>query len=320
MRICSNGENIRRNRTIHGNAIPHSPDGILQIQSNGLLKQKNVLTKLHCQGILPTKTKPMTEQEITYHNLIKQVKHMTESACWCDHSDEPMKDITQLDNLVCLKNQFYILAQFPNFRLTYVSKGIKDILDIDNSHLSMKALFACIHPEDAPIVMLATKKMTELIQEHYAKIIPYESVFTMDYRLRRSDGTYMRFLNQNSLICKKDCCHKFLSLSVYTDISHIKTSRKIEFDYTERDQHLGIEFPDEELRNFSNCFTHREREILSLLAIGKNSCEIGEKLNISRHTVDTHRRKMLSKCHLCNTAELVAYSLENNMVPHPQYQ
>jgi DNA-binding CsgD family transcriptional regulator len=276
--------------------------------------KKMLLTKPNCQGILPTKTTPMTEQEITYHNLIKQVKHMTDNACWCNHSEESITDIPQLDNLVCLKNQFYILTQFPNFRLTYTSKGITDILGLNQAHLTMKGLFGLIHPEDAPIVMLATKKMTELIQVHYDKIIPYESVFTMDYRLKRTDGTYMRFLNQNCLICKKDCCHKFLSLSVFTDISHIKTSRKIEFDYTEKDQNLGIEFPDEELKNFSNCFTHREREILCLLAVGKNSLEIGEKLNISRHTVDTHRRKMLAKCHLCNTAELVAYSLENNMV------
>lgn len=52
--------------------------------------------------------------------------------------------------------------------------------------------------------------------------------------------------------------------------------------------------------------TQREKEIVQLLLDGNSSSEIGEKLNISRHTVDTHRRKILKKLNLKNSVKLVA--------------
>jgi DNA-binding CsgD family transcriptional regulator len=51
--------------------------------------------------------------------------------------------------------------------------------------------------------------------------------------------------------------------------------------------------------------TPRETEIVYLLLDGKTSNEMAEKLNISRHTVDTHRRKILKKTGLRNTHELM---------------
>jgi DNA-binding CsgD family transcriptional regulator len=52
--------------------------------------------------------------------------------------------------------------------------------------------------------------------------------------------------------------------------------------------------------------TQREKEIVRLLLNGSSSIAIAEKLNISRHTVDTHRRKILKKTGLRNTHELMA--------------
>jgi DNA-binding NarL/FixJ family response regulator len=41
--------------------------------------------------------------------------------------------------------------------------------------------------------------------------------------------------------------------------------------------------------------THREQEILTLVACGLSSKEIADKLFISIHTVLTHRKKILKK-------------------------
>lgn len=47
--------------------------------------------------------------------------------------------------------------------------------------------------------------------------------------------------------------------------------------------------------DIKNSITEREKEILSLLAIGLSSKEISEKLFISPHTVEYHRRQLLKK-------------------------
>ncbi|MBT8263859.1 MAG: response regulator transcription factor [Eudoraea sp.] len=58
----------------------------------------------------------------------------------------------------------------------------------------------------------------------------------------------------------------------------------------------------------------RELEIIRLLAEGKNSKAIGEQLFISRHTVDTYRRKILQKTNCKNSAELITFASKNNIV------
>lgn len=52
--------------------------------------------------------------------------------------------------------------------------------------------------------------------------------------------------------------------------------------------------------------TTREKEILQLLSEGKNSHEIAEALFISPHTVQTHRKNLLSKFDVNNTTTLIS--------------
>ncbi len=56
--------------------------------------------------------------------------------------------------------------------------------------------------------------------------------------------------------------------------------------------------------------THREREVLSLIAADAADKEIAEQLSLSLHTVKTHVRSILSKLHAVNrrhAAKLAAY-------------
>ena len=51
--------------------------------------------------------------------------------------------------------------------------------------------------------------------------------------------------------------------------------------------------------------TRREKEVLGLIAAGLTNHQIGEKLFISTTTVDTHRKNLLSKFDVRNTATLI---------------
>lgn len=56
--------------------------------------------------------------------------------------------------------------------------------------------------------------------------------------------------------------------------------------------------------------THREKEILKLLAEGKTSREIAELLFISLRTVQNHRANLMRKLNIRRTADLVKYALQ----------
>lgn len=60
--------------------------------------------------------------------------------------------------------------------------------------------------------------------------------------------------------------------------------------------------------------THREREVVQLIAEGKINKEIGEALKISVKTVETHRAAAMHKLKLRTTAELVRYAVRNNII------
>ncbi len=58
----------------------------------------------------------------------------------------------------------------------------------------------------------------------------------------------------------------------------------------------------------------REYKVISLIAKGLSSKEIGEILHISHHTVDTYRRNILEKTECKNAAELIMYAAKNNLI------
>lgn len=60
--------------------------------------------------------------------------------------------------------------------------------------------------------------------------------------------------------------------------------------------------------------TTREKEVLALIAEGMTNNEIAEKLFISPLTVDSHRKNLLAKFGVKNTAAMVKYGIEAGFI------
>jgi two-component system response regulator NreC len=60
--------------------------------------------------------------------------------------------------------------------------------------------------------------------------------------------------------------------------------------------------------------TEREKEVLQLLAQGKSNKEVAQVLNLSPHTVDSHRTNFMQKLNLHNTAEIVLYAVRKGII------
>ena len=60
--------------------------------------------------------------------------------------------------------------------------------------------------------------------------------------------------------------------------------------------------------------TSREREILQLLVEGNSNKEIASRLNVSPHTVETHRRNLQDKLNLHSFAELILYAVRKRII------
>ena len=60
--------------------------------------------------------------------------------------------------------------------------------------------------------------------------------------------------------------------------------------------------------------TKREREVLNLISDGLTNNEIAEKLFISPLTVDSHRKNLITKLEVRNTASLIKKAIENKLI------
>ena len=63
-----------------------------------------------------------------------------------------------------------------------------------------------------------------------------------------------------------------------------------------------------------DALTHREREVLKLVAEGKTNKVIADYLNLSVKTVEKHRSNLMSKLDVHNASGLTAYAIEKGLV------
>ncbi|MBI1789910.1 MAG: response regulator transcription factor [Acidobacteria bacterium] len=84
-------------------------------------------------------------------------------------------------------------------------------------------------------------------------------------------------------------------------------SRILLDDYVQQLKRKGLEDSYELL-------TTREREVLQLLAEGKTNKEVSALLNLSLHTVETHRTHILQKLNLHSIPELILYAVRKGII------
>lgn len=73
-------------------------------------------------------------------------------------------------------------------------------------------------------------------------------------------------------------------------------------------------FLNYETQDVFTALTKREREVLQLLAEGRNTKQIASDLFISVKTVETHRQKMMNKLEIYNIPDLVKYAIQQGVI------
>ena len=71
---------------------------------------------------------------------------------------------------------------------------------------------------------------------------------------------------------------------------------------------------ERKLEDSYDLLTTRERELVQLLAEGKNNKDVANLLNLSLHTVETHRSNIFQKLNLHSGAELILYAIRKGVI------
>ncbi|MBL0105391.1 MAG: response regulator transcription factor [Bacteroidetes bacterium] len=95
--------------------------------------------------------------------------------------------------------------------------------------------------------------------------------------------------------------------------NEIYVSESITHFFT-RDNNNSLKTKKEYIQFSENVITPREQSVLKLIVEGYTNQQIADTLFISVKTADTHRKNMLAKLNLPNTASLVKFAIENKLV------
>lgn len=79
------------------------------------------------------------------------------------------------------------------------------------------------------------------------------------------------------------------------------------------DEYVGEEHDDGREADLGR-LTPREREVMQLVAEGLSSKEVATRLDLGVSTVDTHRKRIMMKLALRNTADLVRFAIRSKVV------
>lgn len=187
----------------------------------------------------------------------------------------------------------------------FASVNFNDLFNISQEDaLSNESINSRVHPEDQIVLM---KIGIRTLQLYYDLPPEAKTDFKLinEYRLMVSNQEYVRVIEQHKAFRTDTRGNVWLALSM-VDLSpnqnpeHSVLSQVVNIRNGEAFSWLNDISTKEPGR-----LTRRESEVLSLVGKGLLSKEIGDLLNISVHTVNTHRQRILEKLEANNTIEAI---------------
>jgi DNA-binding CsgD family transcriptional regulator len=218
------------------------------------------------------------------------------------------RPLTDISNFPIAKGQALYVLDYRKKAITFQS-GIFDLLGYTPEEFTVDFLANSYHPEDFDLIhRLLIATLTYATEND----VSFQLGYFVTYRLKHKNGDYVKVLRQSSVFDKDEKGQIISNTALLTDISFLDSSNKVQwrFDAPGLDQQKFKEYVSQV---YSGFFTERETEIISLLKKGSSSLEISESLNISKHTVDTHRRKILKRANCKNLIELLNFCTQNGI-------
>jgi len=211
--------------------------------------------------------------------------------------------ILELEQMMELNNQFFYIADLILLNILYTSKRSKQIIGLEPDKVDFYQFLTLIHPDDQQRQHLGRLKVIKSGQEHFVGETG-SSFISTNLRLKNPSGQYSNILYQGHVFSTEIPRKSVYLLMVLTDISWYKKMRN-GYHYSISNDPSMFRFPDKQFLRIGNVFSDREFEIIKLIETGNNSNQISEKLFLSVHTVDTHRRNILKKTGKKSITELI---------------
>lgn len=221
-------------------------------------------------------------------------------------------------------HSFHYIVNFKSLQLKFVSESVFDFVGVKAERVTMEEILSIAEKDQIDLIKLKE----QVTYDFYFNFLPSDEVIHYKlvylYRMKDPDGKSRVMLHQALPLSLDEQGNLENALSVHTDISYLKIQpgNSISFfSLTGKESFINLstlegKFDPLAVSNSGllEALTPREKEIVELLSKGFSSKEISERLNVSVHTIQKHRKNILRKTNCSNTSELVSKCIMEGLV------
>jgi len=219
--------------------------------------------------------------------------------------------VQELESMMEKNDQTFIVADLISMNIIFSSKRNKVKFGIDPTEITPYHFFEATHPDDIQRHSLGRAKIFKQAQDLFIEKSGC-SLASSNLNMRNAEGVYENTLYQ---------CYLFYSPAPYSTVYLFQLLTNIDkfnindgFHYYAGQDMSYFRFPDDELLRTGIPFSAREFEIIQLVGESLSSEQIAEKLFLSTHTVNTHRRNILKKSGKSNISDLIFFLKEQGLM------
>ncbi|WP_411894895.1 LuxR C-terminal-related transcriptional regulator [Winogradskyella sp. A2] len=221
-----------------------------------------------------------------------------------------IKKIIELDNYLPYSSTFFCVTNTQSLSFEFVSKNFNSCLGLNSDELmekGMRYFWGRIHPEDIDNWLKALNELMEFTIGNIEEKKRQNANYTWNYRFKNANDVYVNIVQNTTPLAFDSKGKPIIGLAHYTVLDpglklEISASAKL---LNNNKEYETVYFNTYSQKLLNGGISNRERDVIRLLIQDLSSKEISKKLNISSHTVDTHRRNILKKLNISSTGELI---------------
>lgn len=204
-------------------------------------------------------------------------------------------DLAELQK-VCSKLADLVVGLYDveNQKFEYCSQSVKQLLGYKPEKLigsGWDFWYSLLKPTERPVI------------QHKLANIFVATPSTKHKRKRFGIKYHMKTMDGNWIYVKHEIRHKcFNGQLLALNMVHDNSEYELLDHYFGSTQHISRQ---SNYKGIRVDISDREKQVLRLIACGLSSRQIAKKLFISRHTVISHRKNLIKKFGVKNTAELI---------------
>ncbi|MDJ1483965.1 LuxR C-terminal-related transcriptional regulator [Cytophagaceae bacterium YF14B1] len=171
-----------------------------------------------------------------------------------------------------------------------------------------------VHPDDLYALRTLQALQKEMSQS-LSQTRKINGCSSFSFRFKKNNESFIQMLRQDIVLQLDVTGNPEYGIWFISDISHLKSDNRVTATMTDEngDQKI-LTLPEKSLMQENIRLSNREKEIIYLVAQGLSSKQIACRLNLSFHTVTTHKRNIFEKTSSPNSNALIQFAIRKGII------